>query len=858
LTRSTSALMSFSKSSSIHPVDPMSISIKTVIKRDGRSAPFVPSKILTRLQRLKRRVEQFLGREMKIDVDRLAVLAQDQLVDGITTSEIDVRTAQIAHKITDHPDYSLFAGNLLMSNLEKNNFAYVPIISYAKKAYKNSSGPLISDTVYNAINDNEAILTKELCMDRNWTFDYISMTTLLKGQYLLNEYREVIVDGKRVRRRETFETPQHAFLRMSLAVYPDNIDKARELYNRLSLRKISMPTPCWFNLGTPHQSVISCFLFGVEDSLRSIYGQLNEAAMISKGSGGEGIWWHNVRSKGAHIKGTNGTSNGLVPAMKVYQATAQYVDQGGGKRTGSFAMYIAPWHPDALAVIRGRRNVGTEADQLHGLHTALWIPDVYYERLAESIRTPEGKKTVMWSFFDPNTVGPIVDLVGKEFTEKYEELERKGLYVRQMPIYAFHEEIMTAQVETGEPYMLSADNCNRKSNQKNLGTIKSSNLCTEIVEYSHPSSNPDENETACCNLCSIVLQTHVNPDGTFDFVELEQDVRVATQMMNRIIDLNLYPTAASRRSNERHRPLAMGVQGLADVFALMDIPYDSDQAQALNREIFEHMYFAALDASCTLAESVGPYPSIDKNGGAPIRRGIFHFELDPNETAPVVLSMPDRWEELRTRVVKYGTRNSLLIGPMPTASTANIMMSNECFEPFYTNVYNHQTMHAEFTKINAHLVRSLEKLGLWSTEMRDRILGNDGSVQGLAGIPERIQAMFKTVWEIPRRRIWNMTIERAWFVDQSQSFNNYFIDSPELFDEMVKALIYGWKRGLKTSSYYTRVHKTANKGVMATSMLNRAEKSDKSQRELRLPVTASARGQVCDRKNKEGCEACSG
>jgi ribonucleoside-diphosphate reductase alpha subunit len=836
----------------VSEIKPMNSSeCNCVIKRDGTRAPFAPEKITVRLKRLKRRVEQFLGRPLAIDVELIAGLARQQLVDGITTSELDDRTADLTNTITDDPDYALFAGNLLMSNLEKNNFQYSPIIAYAKQAYKNVGGPLISEQVYNAFNDHEAAITSALRMDRNWMFDYTSMSTLIRGQYLLNEKREVRLQGKMVAVRVPFETPQHAFLRMSLAVYPECLAKALQLYDRLSQRKISMPTPCWFNLGTPHQSVISCFLFGIEDSLSSIYGQLSEAAAISKGAGGEGIWWHKVRGKGSRIAGTNGDSNGLIPAMKVYQATASYVDQGGGKRAGSFAMYITPWHPDALAVVRSRRNVGTEADQLHLLHTALWIPDLYFERLRQSVQSLEARKTVMWSFFDPSEACQLIELVGAEFTREYERLEQEQRYRFQMPIYEFHDEVMRAQVETGEPYMLAADHCNRKSNQQNLGTIKSSNLCTEIIEYSNPSADEEKNETACCNLCSIVLQTHLSDDQTsFDYKEFEYDVGIAVDMMNQIIDLNMYPTRASQRSNVRHRPVAMGVQGLADVFALLNIPYDSDEAETINRLIFEHMYYAALDRSCTLAERDGPYPSMRINGGSPLSRGVFHFELDPNPKAPVNLSFPDKWEILRARVLAHGTRNSLLIGPMPTASTANIMMSNECFEPFYSMGYVHNTKHAEFQKVNAHMVRALKKLGLWNSDVRDQVLASEGSIQGVAGVPQSVKNVFKTVWEIPLKRLLDMAVSRGHFIDQSQSFNTYFEQGPNLFDRMLLAHLYGYCRGMKTLSYYTRVHEPKNKGVIASAK--------KRELEERARKVESEEGPVCSLENKEGCAACSG
>jgi ribonucleoside-diphosphate reductase alpha chain len=791
-----------------------------VEKRDGRLQAMDENKIIRRLQTLKQDVEAFYrlrkpGFTLEIDVGRLAKATMEQVYSGITTSEIDEQAAFIAASTTDHPDYALFGGQLLASNLEANNRATMGFANYAKKAYEfvnektGKNFPLITERLFKCAQKYGHIIDRSMHLNRNWLYDYFAMNTLIKGQYLLSAYKTVQIKGKKIRSMVPFETPQHSLMRVSLEIANFDLKEAFCQYEIQSQKYATFATPTLFSAGTVKPSMISCFLQYVEDSIAGIYSAIRDAALISKGSGGLGFSIHDVRGKDAYIAGTNGISNGILPMLRVFQDTALYVDQGGGKRKGSFACYLEPWHPDIIDFLNAKQPKSDTSKSLPDLFYALWIPDLFVERIrAEFAQDPldPDYKPVLWSLIDPSVGRSLPDLVGTDFSSAYEKLEQEHRYTRQIPIRELVGILIESLFLSGGPYLLFKDHCNRKSNQQNLGTIRSSNLCSEIVEFS------SKEETACCNLASIGLPSFFvsNPVPSFDFLKLYDVVRAITRALNRVIDANHYPIESARRSNMRHRPIGIGIQGLADLFALMRLPPDSEGARLLNLRIAETMYFAALEESHALAVSDGPYESIDENGGAPIRHGTFHWELCNRYDESGAKCVPDPelgwdWEALRKKVVRDGVRNSLLIAHMPTASTSCIMGFQESFEPFYSNVYVRKTKSGEFLQINPHMVRNLIEAGIWSPALLEKIKANGGSLQGLKDIPAELQALHQTTGDLSLKTLTLLARDRGYYVDQSMSLNVHFKDDdPNRTESFVKYLCGAHKLGLKTAAYYTR------------------------------------------------------
>ncbi len=792
-----------------------------VEKRSGEIQPMDLNKVTIRLQRVKNDAEAFY-RELNpsftafsVDVQRIVDQMARRVYDGITTSEIDEQCAIISSHVVDHPDYFLFGGIILASNLESNNRDVLSFSSYAKKAYKfvdESTGvkaPLISEELYKFALQYGHIIDRHIDLRRNWLFDYASMSTLVKGQYLLSTYKQIQEKednqshGVKRRAMVAFETPQHMFMRCVLHICKYNWEEALQTYQMVSLKQASLPTPTLFHAGTPKPSLISCFLLHVPDSVEGIFEKLKESALISKGAGGVGLHFHSVRGKGAYIAGTNGKSNGIMPAMKVYESVALYIDQGGGKRKGSFAVYLELWHPDIEDFLRMKRPDTPASDRLPDLFNAIWVNDLFMERVKEQLRI--GGNSVMWSLFDPSQHKELPELYGEDFTRKYLQLEQDKTYVRQIPIIHIMQWIAEACLETGTPYLLSKDNINRKSNQKNLGTIRSSNLCAEIVQFSN------FNETACCNLGSIVLSSFVC-EGTYDFQKLYHVVRRMIRVLNNVIDINHYPSEPARRSNLRHRPIGLGIAGLADTFALMRYPAESDSARRLNLQIAETMNFAALEESHTLAVQFGPYESLYENGGAPISKGLFQWDLANQFDQSGEKCVPDatlawNWDGLREKVVRDGVRNSLLIALMPTASTSIIAGVNDSFEMFHSNQSVRKTKSGEFIQINRYMVKHLQELGLWSIDMLEKIKANGGKVTGIKDIPEDVQAIYKTVSEIPLKTLTLLARDRGYYVCQSQSLNVTVdgTDPSSIPIKLWKYWTYAHKLGMKTLSYYVRV-----------------------------------------------------
>ena len=653
---------------------------------------------------------------------------------------------------------------------------------------------------------------------RDYNFDYFGFKTLEKLQYLLRD-----VKGK------TVERPQHLFMRVSLALWGSvDLDRAFETYDLLSQKFFIHATPTNFNAGTPRQQLSSCFLLSIKsDSIIGIYDTLKDCAQISKYAGGIGLHIHDIRAKGSLIRGTNGTSNGIVPMLRNFNDTARYVDQGGGKRNGSFAIYLEPWHADVEDFLMLKRNTGSEEERCRDLFYALWIPDLFMERI---------EKNEPWTLFCPSEAPGLADVYGDEFKALYLRYEAEGRGRKQIDAQKLWFKVLDSQIETGTPYLLYKDAANKKSNQKNLGTIKSSNLCSEILEYSSPT------ESAVCNLASIGLPTYVDAKKrTFDYDKLKQVVKVAIRNLNRVIDINYYPTPETSNSNMRHRPVGLGVQGLADVFALMRLSWESDKAADLNQRIFEHMYYAAVESSCEIAEKEGTYSTYE---GSPISKGQLQYDLWSVKPLTEKDGTLD-WAMLKEKVAKHGVRNSLLIAPMPTASTSQILGFNECFEAFTSNIYTRRTLAGEFIVINKYLMKDLEKLGLWNETMKQQIIVRNGSVQGIDNIPESIQALYKTSWEIKQKVLIDMAVARGAFICQSQSLN-LFVADPN-YAKLTSMHFYSWKRGLKTGMYYlrTRAPVMAQKFTVDPELQKAAEKSEQDRVQRRNTVDA-----------EEGCVSC--
>lgn len=747
-----------------------------VIKRNGRKESVKFDKITARIQKLS------YGLSPLIDAVDVAKKVIEGLYDGVSTTELDNLAAETAASLTTkHPDYALLASRIAVSNLHKNTIKSFSETMLKLYHYTDSvSGrkmPLIADDVIDIIQNNADLLDSSIIYDRDFGFDYFGFKTLEKS-YLLR------VDGR------VTERPQHMYMRVAIGIHKNDLESVIQTYNQMSERWFTHATPTLFNAGTPKPQMSSCFLLAMkDDSIDGIYDTLKQTARISQSAGGIGLAIHNVRATGSYIGGTNGTSNGIVPMLKVFNDTARYVDQGGGKRKGAFAIYLEPWHADVFEFLDLRKNHGKEEMRARDLFYALWMPDLFMKRV---------EANEDWSLFCPHEAPGLHECYGDEFESLYQRYESEGRARRTIKAQELWFAILEAQIETGTPYLLYKDAANRKSNQQNLGTIKCSNLCTEIMEYTSP------DEVAVCNLASIALPRFVT-DGQFDFEKLYEITYQATKNLNRIIDNNYYPVEEARNSNLRHRPVGLGVQGLADAFILMRLPFESDLAKVLNRNIFETIYFAAMSASKDLAKVDGAYESFR---GSPLSKGLFQFDLWDVKPS-------DRydWGSLREEVKKYGVRNSLLVAPMPTASTSQVLGNNECFEPYTSNIYTRRVLSGEFIIVNKHLLKDLVSLGLWNNAMKDRIITANGSVQHIEEIPVEIRELYKTVWEIKQRNLIDMAADRGAFICQSQSLN-LFVDSPNTA-KLTSMHFYAWKKGLKTGMYYLRTQ-AATKAVQFT------------------------------------------
>lgn len=742
-----------------------------VIKRDNRKEPVQFDKITSRIRKL------CYGLDMNfVDAVEVAKKVIQGVYDGVHTSQLDNLAAETAaYLTTTHPDYAILAARIAVSNLHKNTKKSFSETMRDLFEYTNPKtglhSPLLSEEVHQIIQKNAEILDSAIIYDRDFSYDYFGFKTLERS-YLLK------LNGR------IAERPQHMLMRVSVGIHQDDIPAAIETYHLLSEKWFTHASPTLFNSGTPKAQLSSCFLLTMkDDSIEGIYDTLKQCALISQSAGGIGLSVHNIRATGSYIRGTNGTSNGLVPMLRVFNDTARYVDQGGGKRKGAFAIYLEPWHADVFSFLDLRKNHGKEELRARDLFFALWIPDLFMKRV---------ESNEDWSLFCPNEAPGLHETWGEEFERLYTKYEQEGRARKTVKAQDLWFAVLESQIETGTPYILYKDHANRKSNQQNLGTIKSSNLCTEIIEYT------SKDEVAVCNLASIALPRFVE-NRQFDHQKLYEVTKVATRNLNKIIDINFYPVPEAERSNRRHRPIGLGVQGLADAFIKMRFPFDSAEAEKLNREIFETMYYAAMDASCELAEKLGPYETYE---GSPVSKGV--LQPDMWNVTP-----SDRWDwaALRERIKKFGIRNSLLLAPMPTASTSQILGNNECFEPYTSNIYTRRVLSGEFTVVNQHLLKDLVELGLWNPTLKNKIIAANGSVQSIDEIPAELKEIYKTVWEIKQRVVIDMAADRGAYICQSQSLN-IFIDKPN-FAKMTSMHFYAWKRGLKTGMYYLRTKAAA-------------------------------------------------
>ncbi len=749
-----------------------------VIKRDGRRESVKFDKITARIERLCYGLDPAFVQPIEV-----AMKVVSGIYDGVNTVELDNLAAETAASLTTrHPDYATLAARIAISNLHKNTqksfSATMKQLYHYVDPKTNENASLISKETYDVVKKHAALLDSTIIYDRDFGYDYFGFKTLEKS-YLLK------VNGK------IAERPQHMLMRVSIGIHGSDIESAIETYNLLSERWFTHATPTLFNAGTPKPQLSSCFLLTMQDdSINGIYDTLKQCALISQSAGGIGLSIHNIRATGSYIKGTNGTSNGIVPMLRVFNDTARYVDQGGGKRKGSFAMYIEPWHADVFDFLQLKKNHGKEELRARDLFFALWVPDLFMKRV---------KDNDVWSLMCPHECPGLSDVYGDEFEALYEKYEREGKARRTVKAQDLWFEIMESQIETGTPYMLFKDHANRKSNQKNLGTIKSSNLCTEIIEYTAA------DEVAVCNLASLALPKFVEKgeDGflRFNHEKLYEITKVATRNLNKIIDINYYPVPEAERSNKRHRPIGLGVQGLADTFVLLRMPFESEEARQLNKDIFETIYFGAMEASMEEAQKFGTYETW---AGSPISQGIFQFDMWGVKPT----SNRWDWETLREQVKTHGVRNSLLVAPMPTASTSQILGNNECFEPFTSNIYVRRVLSGEFVVVNKYLLRDLVKMGLWNETMKNKLIAANGSVQNIAEIPANLKELYKTVWEIKQKTIIDMSADRGAFICQSQSLNIHMTDAN--FGKITSMHFHAWERGLKTGMYYLRTKAAAD------------------------------------------------
>jgi ribonucleoside-diphosphate reductase alpha chain len=747
-----------------------------VIKRDGRKEAVKFDKITARIKKL------CYGLNPLVTPEKVAMKVIEGLYDGVTTSELDNLAAEVAATNTiTHPDYALLASRIAVSNLHKNTKkSFTDTIKDLYTYIDPKTGekaPLISDEVYEVIQKNSDVLDSTIIYDRDFRYDYFGFKTLERS-YLLR------LEGN------IAERPQQMLMRVAVGIHKEDMDSVIETYNYMSEGWFTHATPTLFNSGTPKPQMSSCFLLTTkEDSIAGIYDTLTQCAKISQSAGGIGLSIHNIRATGTYIKGTNGASNGIVPMLRVFNDTARYVDQGGGKRKGSFAIYVEPWHADVFDFLDLKKNHGKEEQRARDLFYALWIPDLFMQRVEEN-----GD----WTLMCPHESPGLSDTHGKKFEKLYEKYESEGKGKKTIKAQELWFKILESQIETGTPYMLYKDAANEKSNQKNLGTIKSSNLCTEIIEYTAP------DEVAVCNLASIALPKFV-VDGKFDFEKLFNVSYRVTKNLDKVIDANYYPVPEAKNSNMRHRPIGIGVQGLADAFILLRHAFESPEAKQLNKDIFETIYYAAVTASKDLAIENGPYESWK---GSPISEGILQFDMWNVQPS-------DRWEWdlLREEVKKHGVRNSLLLAPMPTASTAQILGNNECFEPYTSNIYTRRVLSGEYIIVNKHLLRDLVKLGIWNDRLKNKLMASNGSIQNIDEIPENIKGLYKTAWEISQKALLDMAADRGAYIDQSQSLN-IFMENAN-FAKLTSMHFYGWKAGLKTGMYYLRT-KSATDAIKFT------------------------------------------
>lgn len=785
-----------------------------VVKRDGRHESVKFDKITARIEKLSYGLD--LNFVHPIDVAQKVI---EGLYDGVSTHDLDNLAAEIAATMTvKHPDYAKLAARVAVSNLHKTtskSFSNTMKRLYTYVDEKTGeNAPLVSKETYGIVKKNAALLDSTIIYDRDFNYDYFGFKTLERS-YLMK------LNGKIV------ERPQHMLMRVAIGIHGENMEKAIETYHLLSEKWFTHATPTLFNAGTPKPQLSSCFLLTMkDDSIDGIYDTLKQCAKISQSAGGIGLSIHNVRAKGSYIKGTGGVSNGIVPMLRNFDMTARYVDQGGGKRKGSFAIYLEPWHADIFDFLDLKKNHGKEEMRARDLFYAVWISDLFMKRV---------EANEDWTLFCPNECPGLADTHGEDFEKLYLKYEKEGKGIKTIKAQDLWFEILESQIETGTPYMLYKDAANKKSNQKNLGTIKSSNLCTEIIEYTAP------DEVAVCNLASLALPMYVNEESkTYDFQRLYDVTYVATMNLNKVIDVNYYPVEEAKNSNMRHRPIGLGVQGLADAFILMGFPFESEEARKLNRDIFETIYYAAMKASMDLAKIEGPYETFK---GSPVSKGIFQYDMWG--------VTPDSglwdWDQLKKDVKKHGVRNSLLVAPMPTASTSQILGNNECFEPYTSNIYTRRTLSGEFVIVNKHLMKDLIELGLWNDDMKNKLIAHKGSVQNINEIPQRIKDLYKTVWEISQKAIIDMSAERGAYICQSQSLNIH-IQDPN-FGKLTSMHFYAWKKGLKTGMYYLRSRAAADAIQFTVDKAAAAQPSAEEQAKRSSDM-------ACSLDDPDNCEAC--
>ncbi|XP_014102585.1 ribonucleoside-diphosphate reductase large subunit [Bactrocera oleae] len=795
-----------------------------VIKRDGRKEDIHFDKITSRVQKL------CYGLNMDF-VDPVAITLKviNGLYCGVTTQELDNLAAEIAASLTtQHADYATLAARIAISNLHKETKKVFSDVISALYFYVSAETglptPIISDFHYNVVKQNADRLNSAIIYDRDFGYNYFGFKTLERS-YLLK------LNGKIV------ERPQHMLMRVAIGIHGEDIDAAIETYNLLSERYFTHASPTLFAAATKQPQLSSCFLLTmVDDSIDGIFTSAHQCALISKSAGGIGLNVHCIRAKGTAIAGTNGTSNGLVPMLRVFNNVARYVDQGGGKRPGAFAIYLEPWHADIFEFLDLKKNTGKEEHRARDLFYALWIPDLFMRRV---------EANEDWSLMCPHKCPGLHEVWGEEFEKLYLKYEQEGRANKKVKAQSLWFAIIESQVETGTPYMLYKDACNRKSNQQNVGTIKCSNLCTEIVEYSAP------DEVAVCNLASIALNMFVTPEKTYDFKRLKEVTKTVTRNLNKIIDINHYPIPEAKKSNFRHRPIGIGVQGFADALILMRYPYESDEAFRLNQQIFETIYYGALESSCELAEKYGTYETYV---GSPVSKGILQYDMWDKTPSDLW-----NWTELKEKIKQHGVRNSLLLAPMPTASTAQIMGNNESFEPYTSNIYTRRVLSGEFQVVNHHLLRDLTELGLWDDDMKNNIITSRGSIQNIESIPQHIRDLYKTVWEISVKTSIKMAADRGAFIDQSQSFNIH-VAEPN-YGKLTSIHFYGWKAGLKTGMYYLRTKPAAN-AIQFT--VDKSRKETNGEIKAQPPVDEAGspnRSQnladmVCSLENKDACMSC--